>query len=664
MKAARNESPVPSRPAAKKNAAKTQNPAEPGRGADLLKALMEHVPDLVYFKDCESRFIRCSRSVAQYFKVATSEELIGKSDFDFYSEEYARQSLADEQQILRTGRPMLDKKEKAVWSDGRITWSLTSKLPLRDADGNLIGTFGISHDITRTVLSDEQIRSQAALLDITQQAMYVRDFSGRVLFWNEGACHLYGWTMAEVRGLTVDDLNLAGDPAESARALESVQVHNHWNGEMRQKKRDGRELVVQSQWTLMRERDGKPKAILVVNTDITEKKALEAQLLRAQRLESIGTLASGLAHDLNNVLAPIMMSVQMLKEGVTDEEQLVSLQTLETCSERGANIIRQVLLFARGVEGQRILLNPKYLVQEIGRITRETFPRSIETQIRTPRETCMVLGDATQLHQVLMNLCVNARDAMPHGGLLTVELKKLQLDEAAIGIHPRAKPGAYVVIAVSDTGTGIALDLMDKIFDPFFTTKPLGHGTGLGLPTVLGIAEKHGGFVCVDSPPGQGATFRVFLPAAAVDGDTPGGDSFPAAPAKGHGELVLVVDDEPAVRRIASTFLNRYGYRTLTAADGREGVALFEKQKGAVKLVVCDLMMPQMGGLEMIHELHRIQPGIRTITITGLGEENRVAEARAAGTDAVLSKPFTAEQLLRLVQELLASKASGGNGSF
>lgn len=508
-------------------------------------------------------------------------------------------------------------------------------------------------DITRSVRADEQIRSHAALLDVTRDAIFVRDFTDRLTYWNEGAHHLYGWHPAEVRGRTASELNLFSDLTESTRALTAVQKDGEWVGEMRQKSRDGRELTVQSRWTLMREHDGRPKAILIVNTDITEKKKLETQLLRSQRLESIGTLASGLAHDLNNVLAPIMMAVQFLRETSEDEGARACLQTLETCSRRGADIIRQVLMFARGVEGERILINPKHLIREIERIARETFPRSIEIQTNISKEACVLLGDATQIQQVLMNLCVNGRDAMPSGGMLTLGLEKKQLDTASARIHPKARPGVYVVISVMDTGKGIPPELMEKIFDPFFTTKPVGQGTGLGLPTVLGITENHGGFVHLESEPGKGSKFQIFIPAAQTDKALD--DSGPASKVNcaGKGELILVVDDEPAVRRLASTVLTRNGYRTVGACNGNEGMIFYEQQAGEIKLVVSDLMMPQMDGIGLIRTLRQNHHNVKAIIITGLGEENRMAEAKAAGADAVLAKPFTAEQLLTSVKQLL-----------
>jgi PAS domain S-box-containing protein len=519
--------------------------------------------------------------------------------------------------------------------------------------GHTVRVLMCLEDITKNVRADEQIRSQAALLDITGDAIFVRDFSDRVIYWNEGAHRLYGWTTAEAIGRTSSELVPDNSPFEATRALHMVQHHDEWNGEIKQKSRDGRELTIQSRWTLVREPDGKPKAILVVNSDITEKKQLESQLLRGQRLESIGTLASGLAHDLNNVLAPIMMAVQFIKDNTEDDGMRACFQTLETCSRRGADIIRQVLMFARGVEGERILLNPKHLIQEMQRIANETFPRAIEINTRISKQPCVLLGDATQIQQVIMNLCVNARDAMPQGGVLTIGLDKKELNATGAAIHPKAKAGGYVVISVTDTGTGIPPELVDKIFDPFFTTKPLGQGTGLGLPTVLGIAENHGGFVHLETKLGAGTTFYVYVPIA--PGEATGENQRgPAEEAKGNGELILVVDDEPSVRKLASAILSRSGYRIITAAEGREGTKMFEQHRQNIRLVVSDLMMPQLDGPGMLRGLRQIEPGLKSIIITGLGEENRIAEAKAAGADLILNKPFSADQLLAHVKQLLA----------
>lgn len=514
-------------------------------------------------------------------------------------------------------------------------------------------------DVTERTRAEMQIRSQAALLQVTRDAVFVRDFCDRILYWNDGAAALYGWSAVEAQGRTLHELGIMPDLEQVATAVQAVQEREEWSGEMRHRDRQGRELAVQSRWTLIRHSDGFPRAILIVNTDITEKKRLESQLLRSQRLESIGTLASGLAHDLNNVLSPILMAVQFLKDEVQGEAARTCLQTLETCAQRGAGIIRQVLTFARGVEGARVLLQLKHLVREVERIVTETFPRSIRVQVRMERQPWLVQGDPTQLQQVLMNLCVNARDAMPEGGVLTLRLENVRLDEAGARVHVKARPGPYTVMSVQDTGVGIPPELLDKIFDPFFTTKPVGQGTGLGLATVLGIVESHGGFVTVESEVGRGSTFAVYLPALpqAQSGDT--GLRERPTPGRGKGQRVLVVDDEPAVRQITAAILRNHGYEPLLAADGQEALAVWEKHRSEIRAVVTDLMMPRMDGPTFLRALRRVAPDLPAISITGLGEESRVSEARAAGAAVNLDKPFTAAELLSALERVLAGSKAG-----
>jgi two-component system cell cycle sensor histidine kinase/response regulator CckA len=631
------------------------------RGDAELAAVYDHAPSPMCLFDAHLNIVRANRAAAEFAhcrqEELTSEHLFQSlHDYKFLGEnprgQNLRAILAD---TMVSGKSRHRIRIEAPLPHGTVT-EHASVLLLSTERIQTDGTNRVLmylEDITLSVRADEQIRSQAALLDISRDAIFVRNFSNRIIYWNEGAQRLYGWASADACGKTINELDLTIDAKESALALKTVQERENWTGEMRQKSRDGREWVVQSRWTLMRERDGKPKAILVVNTDITEKKKLEAQLLRSQRMESIGTLASGLAHDLNNVLAPIMMALEFLRDNIEDAGLKTCLQTLEMCSLRGASIIRQVLMFARGVEGERLLLNPKHLILEMERIARETFSRSIEVRTVLPKEACILLGDATQIQQVLMNLCVNARDAMPRGGMLTICLEKVELDEAGAGIHIKAKPGSYVVISVSDTGIGIPPELMDKIFDPFFTTKPVGQGTGLGLATTLGIAEKHGGFIHVESEAEKGTTFKVYFPAAPVEQEEIAKGWGQAVLSQGNSELILIVDDEPAVRRLAETVLSRNGYRTLLAADGREGLALYEKNRGEIKLIISDLMMPQMDGPTMVRALREKQFTVKTIMITGLGEENRISEAKGAGVDAILNKPFTAEQLLTNMKQLL-----------
>ncbi|MFO1486982.1 MAG: PAS domain S-box protein [Verrucomicrobiota bacterium] len=631
------------------------------RGEAELAAVYDRAPNVMCLFDADFRILRANVAAAE-LAGRSKEQLVGLNANDFLPPVHANGEPAAPNAELHhavnetfvTGKNWHRVRiRRQILRHGKVedTTLLVSTERIQ-VDG-LMRVLMCLEDITQSVRANEQIRDQAALLDVTGDAIFVRDFSDRITYWNQGAERLYGWNAPETAGRTTSELNLLVDRADCIPVMQAVQKSGVWIGEMNHRTRDGKEITVQSRWTLVRDSQGAPKGILVVSTDITEKKRLESQLYRSQRLESIGTLASGLAHDLNNVLAPIMMAVHFLKDEARDERTRTWVETLEACSKRGANIVKQVLMFARGAEGTRVLLQPKHLVTEIERITRETFPRSIHTQTRICKNPPMFLGDSTQIQQVLLNLCVNARDAMPDGGTLTISVNRTQLEGSAVQINPKAKPGAYVVISVTDTGTGIPTGLMDKIFDPFFTTKPLGHGTGLGLPTVLGIVHGHQGFIHVESKVGEGTTFQVYLPADASDKPSqPNEPGFLNLP-RGNGELVLVVDDEPAIGEIASIILRGNGYRTITAADGQEALALFRERNGEIKIVVSDFMMPRLDGPSTIREMRRIQPNIQTIIITGMGEDGRIAEAKAAGTNTIICKPFTAEQLLTAIHPLL-----------
>lgn len=358
-----------------------------------------------------------------------------------------------------------------------------------------------------------KLREQASLLDNARDAIAVHDLEHHLNYWNKGAVHLYGWTEEEALGKNADKLLYKEEEPALIEAKKSVIEKCEWVGELRQRTKNDEEIIVESRWTLVRDDEGKPKSILIINTDVTEKKKLESQLLRAQRMESIGTLAGGIAHDLNNVLTPMMLSVHMLKEKFKDEESRKLLDILEKNSQRGAGLIKQVLSFSRGVQGKRTALQVSHIISEIENIAKETFPRNIEIRTDIQRDLFTVSGDATQLHQVIMNLCVNARDALPGGGVLCISAENLFIDESCAIMNMDTKVGPYILITVSDTGTGIPHQILDRIFEPFFTTKEFGKATGLGLSIALAIVKSHRGFINVDSKVGEGTRFKVYLPA-------------------------------------------------------------------------------------------------------------------------------------------------------
>lgn len=382
--------------------------------------------------------------------------------------------------------------------------------------------------------------------------------------------------------------------------------------------------------------------------DVTERKELEQQFLRTQRLEAIGTLASGVAHDLNNILSPVLMAAGLLRNQITGESDRRMLTLIEQSAKRGAGIINQLLTFSRGVEGVRLKIKPQLLLKEMVLFMQETFPRNIAIGQEVPENIWPIVADATQLHQVLLNLCVNARDAMPEGGRLTLVASNQLVDEKTALGHAPARPGPHLVLAVADTGLGIPANIIPRIFDPFFTTKGIGKGTGLGLSTVIGIVKSHDGFVTVESESGRGTRFRVFIPAAVGSADVAAVEPAPE-PAKGRGELILVVDDEAAIREATGSLLEAYGYRTLKAESGEEALKLASKHGAAIRLVLADMMMPGMGGLALIRALNALEPTIKVIAVSGLDQEDKRTELTGLRVTEMLSKPFSPALLLRTI---------------
>ncbi len=396
--------------------------------------------------------------------------------------------------------------------------------------------------------------------------------------------------------------------------------------------------------------DSKEEGVAFV-IDLTEPKKLEQQFLRAQRMESIGTLAGGIAHDLNNILTPILMSIELLKVTATDPQAEKILQTIEISSKRGADIVRQVLTFARGVEGERMEIQLKHLLNDLEFIIKDTFPKNIRLQFFVPDETWAIWGDPTQVHQILLNLCVNARDAMPRGGSLTVNVENCVLNERYAAMNPPIKAGRYVQIDVTDTGTGMSPAVLDKIFEPFFTTKELNNGTGLGLSTVLGIVKSHHGIINVDSEAGRGTTFKVYLPAMVIASATTKEDSEQASLPRGNGETILVIDDEISILDITSETLQKFGYRVLTATDGAEAVAIYSRHRSEIELVLIDMAMPKMDGLVAIPALIELNPEVKIVVTSGATDG--MVDASKANVRHFLTKPYTAVTLLKTVRTIL-----------
>jgi two-component system cell cycle sensor histidine kinase/response regulator CckA len=509
-----------------------------------------------------------------------------------------------------------------------------------------------------------KLREQAELLDKARDAICVTDIEGRVTYSNHSAERLFGWAGTEVEGQLLSELlaKLGCAPQIKAAHL-ALKAADSWTGQLRIKGKDSDPLVVESRWTLVRDAEGQDQSILIINTDITEQDKLEKQFLRAQRLESIGTLAGGIAHDLNNTLTPILIALDMLRQEITDQRLVRLLNVMDTSAHHGANLIRQVLTFARGTgtDGERMPVQPSLIIRDVVELIRETLPRSIKISLDAAEVLHFVKGNPTQLSQVVMNLCVNARDAMPDGGQLAIRAQNIDIDETAASANPGALPGRYVLIAIADTGCGIPPDIIDHIFDPFFTTKKQDKGTGLGLATSLGIVKAHGGFLQVKSSVGQGSEFRVYLPAILERAEAGHPPPAKSATVHGQGETLLVIDDETSVREIVGATLEAYGYHVILAADGHTGIDLYRRHANEIKAVLTDMMMPTMPGTQVIATLRAIKPDLPIMAMSGLLEAKKLDLTLAPGRLQILQKPMNSDQLLHAVHDLLnqASTATG-----
>ena len=505
-------------------------------------------------------------------------------------------------------------------------------------------------DITNLLRAEERIREQATLLDQAQDAILVQDLDGAVRYWNKSAERVFGWSAEEANGRKVQEF-LYEEPELYQDALSGVLKKDCWAGDVLKRTKAGLGVTIEARWTLVRDKSGQPRSVLSINTDITEKKKVQEQFLRAQRMDGIGALAGGIAHDLNNVFNPIILGIDLLKLEVTSPSAIELLEIMETSGQRGIDMVKQVLQFARGVEGQRFTMRPEKLLKEMQRVASETFPKTIRIQISTSADTWNLPGDPTQLHQVLLNLCVNARDAMPAGGAITLSAANFHIDEQFAAMHPNSHPGPYVGITVADTGVGMPPEMLEKIFDPFFTTKEVGKGTGLGLFASLAIIKSHRGFVLVESNPGCGTAFTFYLPASPESAE-----SEPRQPADelphGDNELILLIDDEASIRSITSQTLQAGGYRVLTASDGAEGVALYARRAPEIAAALVDMQMPIMGGEAAIQVLLKLNSNARIIAVSGLPRDG-ADESVQEGTKCFLSKPYTAETLLKAIRDVL-----------
>ncbi|HVR42367.1 MAG TPA: PAS domain S-box protein [Thermoanaerobaculia bacterium] len=636
---------------------------------EQLRQVLEHSPAVLYALKVDGETIvprLVSENITRLLGFEVRETLSWewwRGQLHSEDRERAEASVAEtlERGSSRTEYRMHHKQEGYRWIDD-------NRRLVRDREGRPAEIVGVWTDVTKRrqvedELHESERRFQEMLNNLELVAMML-DREGRITYCNDFLLRLTGWTRDEVLGRDWFELFIPPDEVEEMRKVfasllaDSPEMSHHANDILT---RSGGKRLLQWNNTLLRSTSGEVIGTASIAEDVTERRRMENQLFRTQRVESLGTLAAGIAHDLNNVLMPILMGVTVVRRLEPDERSRKALDNIERAVTRGRDLARQVMLFVRGGESSREAVRLADVVREVESIANSTFPKDVTFEVSVPDDLRPITGDQTQLIQVLLNLCVNSRDAMPHGGQIAVSASNVEITDQTAVLHGAPAGGPHVLLRVSDTGEGMPTEIIERIFDPFFTTKEIGKGTGLGLATVQGIVSSHGGFIGVSSTLGEGSTFEIYFPARVA-----GAEAIAEAPAErqpeGKGELILVVDDEASVVSITRQALETFGYQVVSAEDGARAIGIYSRRHAEIALVLTDIAMPVLDGPALIAALSRINPAVRVVAMTGHASTAYSTRMEKLGVDTLV-KPFTAEQLLRTIHDALVKNDRRSRGS-
>jgi two-component system, cell cycle sensor histidine kinase and response regulator CckA len=626
----------------------------------LLHTLMDNLPDNMYFKDTACRFIRINKALTSYFGLDDPAQAIGKTDFDFFQEANARESYDDEQIILQSGLPMVGKEEQEIWIGGRIRWVSTTKMPMRDKDGKIIGTFGVSRDITQAKQAEASLREREELL----RAVIANIPCG--VFWKDRKCVYLGCndqvardheadSPEKVVGGTDYDLGVLPAEAEFYRECDRQVMETGepiLNLEESQTRRNGAKAVLLTSKVPLRDTAGRVFGVLGVYQDITDRKILEEQLRQAQKMEAIGQLAGGVAHDFNNLLTVINGYSEILLADLTATDQRRELvASIRDAGERASRLTSQLLSFGRKAIVKPKVLDLNEVIDSTGKLLRRLIGEDVTlTTILNPGLSRVKI-DPGQFEQVIINVAVNARDAMPKGGRLTIETKDIELPEGFLPDGSDKKSCRYIRLSISDTGAGMTDEVKAHIFEPFFTTKEVGKGTGLGLATVYGIVKQADGHITVESQIDIGTTITILLPAVVADAAIPHKSKIKVVP-RGT-ETILLVEDEDEVRKLARMSLEIQGYTVLEAGTGKDALSILEAHSGQIQLLVTDVVMPDLGGRKLADAVRARSIGVKVLYMSGHTDDALIRHGVSEELDVFLQKPFTPLVLAQKVREVL-----------
>lgn len=615
----------------------------------LFRTSFEHASIGMALIDITGKFLRVNNSFCSMIGYS-EEELLSQSFSKITHHEDKDLSFNNLNQLFFGKIDSLQFEKRYIHKSGFILWAKLNTTLIRDNCGSPLYYITHIEDITEKKYSDDKLREQAELLDIIDEAIVVIDPCGKIIFWNNRAEKLYGQTKEDVLGIHLKNILYKNNFKNYDIAFKTVFKTGKWNGEINQLNAIGENIIVESKWKLLNVNKLNLKSIMIINTDITKKKQTEEESMRVQRLESIGILSSGIAHDLNNVLAPIMMSLEILGMDINTEKRKSILENLKKSALHGKELVKQVLTFSRGIENKIEKIFILEIVDEVVKIIRGLISKNVEIITNIPGDIWKIEGDKTQINQLIMNLIVNANDAIFQEGIIKISAENQIIDETYAMLYPNAKPGPFIILTFSDTGMGISPAVIDKIFEPFFTTKEIGKGTGLGLSTVIGIVKGHNGFITVNSKEGKGTEFKIYLPAVMEDGVKvmPEEEQFTL---KGNGETLLLIDDEAVIREIAREVLEGNNYKVITACNGVEGITKFIQNKEKISLVITDIKMPVMDGNQTINALYLIDPDIKIIATSGIEQEERFSIKN--NNLLFITKPYMINSLLQNINTLL-----------
>ncbi|MGE5314391.1 MAG: response regulator [Acidobacteriota bacterium] len=627
-------------------------------GKALLDTILETIPYAVYAKDTEHRFIIANSKTVESFGGTSVPDLIGKTDTDLLPVKHALQHHAMEDEILRSGRPVFSKYLiKRDPETGEITnCQQTTKVPFYDASGRIAGIVGVNRDATAEMQADETLRASEEryrrLFEESKDAVFILRADGRFIDVNQAGVEMFGYDSKEEllaaslrRDIFTDDQVLLTIQEE---LVSKSYIKDY---EVVVKKKDGRPIIALVTATTLSDEKNEAAGFLGFARDITAQRQTEMQLMHAQRMESIGTLAGGIAHDFNNVLTMILSAAELMKRAAeNDMRQKRYCDMIAEATARGTSIARQLLVFARSEQMDLKPISISHIVDEILGLMEHTLPKTISITKQYAVNDGIIMGDSGHLHQALLNLAINAKDAMPSGGELTIAIGNAESAEVRQKF-PQASDIRYVTVSVKDTGMGMDAATQRRIFEPFFSTKERTKGTGLGLAIVHGIVKSHNGFIDVRSTRGNGTTFTMYFPTAAKI--QPSSAPLPGSPEQGGSETILIVDDEQFIRDTISDILRDYGYSVIEASNGVEALQIYAARRREIALVITDLGMPGISGEELFVKLQQIDPDVKAIVSTGYLEHLTKHDMLEMGVREVIQKPFNIAQILNAVRGVI-----------